>query len=126
MSVKGAPVILILVALLVRTSMPFQCACFPSGFQNFEPLMSYLDAEDIGLLSFYLLYSPPRPKMLTRCERLLSTRALILILLATGCTEINPGKFYQYYFYYYYCTVLNKIYKNICHLCNLSLIDLKS
>ena len=58
--------------------------------------MSYLDAEDTGLLSFYLLYSPPRPEKLTRCERLLSTRALTLIILATGCTEINPGKFFYH------------------------------
>ena len=99
----------------------------PSGFREFEPLMTYLNAEDTGFLTLYVLYTPKKPRKLERCEKLWRKQSLILVLLLLAGIEQNPGEFYQYHFYYYYyCVVLNKICKNICHLYNLSLTDLKS
>ena len=91
MPIKGALVILILVALVVRSTTPIKRRCTLSGFLNFEPLMTYLDAEDTGLSWMYMLYSPPRPKKLSCCQMMLRTRSLLLILLAIGCVESNSG-----------------------------------
>ena len=70
-----------------------------TGFQHFQPFMTFRDAEDTGLLWMYALYSPPRPKKLTRNEKLLNTRLLIVILLIVGGIECHPGEFYGYYFF---------------------------
>ena len=100
MVAKGGLFVLILVALVMRASTPIKQSCSPSGFQHFEPLMTFTEAEDTGLLSFYVLYSPPRPKKLSHVEMLLRTRSLIMILLLIGCVESHPGEFYEYCFYY--------------------------
>ena len=100
MVAKGGLLVLILVVLLVRTSTPIRRGSFPTGYRELEPLMSYRDAEDTGLLSFYLLYTPPRPKKLSHCQMMLRTRSLLLILLAIGCVEANPGKFLKFFYYY--------------------------
>ena len=100
MVAKGGLLVLILVSLLVRKSTPIERCCFPTGYRELEPLMSYRDAEDTGLLGFYVMYSPPRPKKLSRCDTLLRTRTLILLLLLIGCIESHPGEFYKYYFYH--------------------------
>ena len=84
----------------MRASKPIKRSCSPSGFRHFEPLMTFTEAEDTGLLSFYVLYSPPRLRKLSRVEMLLRTRSLIMILLLIGCVESHPGEFYKYYFYY--------------------------
>ena len=100
MAVKGALFILVLTALVVRSSTPIERQCFSSGFLRFEPFMSFRDVEDTGLLWMYVLYTPPRPKKLSCTHILLRTRSLILIILLIGCVESYPGEFYKYYFYY--------------------------
>ena len=100
MAVKRALFVSVLTALVVRSSTPIERQCFSSGFLRFEPFMSFRDAEDTGLLWMYVLYTPPRPKKLSRTHILLRTRSLILIILLIGCVESNPGEFYKYYFYY--------------------------
>ena len=62
MPIKGGLFIIIVTALIVRSSTPIKRSCIPSGFENFEPFMTFLDSEDTGLLGFYILYSPARPK----------------------------------------------------------------
>ena len=91
MPIEGGLFVIIVTALIVRSLTPIKRSCIPSGFENFEPFMTFRDAEDTGLLGFYVLYSPPRPKKLTRCEMLLRTRSLIMILLLIGCVESHPG-----------------------------------
>ena len=92
MPIKGGLFVIIVFSLVVRSLTPIKRSCIPSGFENFEPFMTFRDAEDTGLIGFYVLYSPPRPKNLTRCEMLLRTRSLIMILLLTGCVESHPGE----------------------------------
>ena len=113
MPIKGGLFVLILVALAIRSSTPIKRGCSPTGYKEYEPFMSFTEAEDTGLLGFYLLYSPPRPKKLSRVEMLLRTRSLIMILLLIGCVESHPGEFYKYYFYYSSHTVQVKTQKNI-------------
>ena len=103
MVAKGGLLVLILVVLLVRMR-----GCFPTGYRELELLMSYRDAEDTGLLGFYVMYSPPRPKKLSRCDTLLRTRTLILLLLLIGCIESHPGEFYKYHFYHLLLCCLEK------------------
>ena len=93
MVAKGGLFVLILVALVMRTSTPIKRGCSPTGHREFEPLMMFREAEDTGLLWMYALHSLPRQKKLTNCEILLKTRSLILILLLTGSTESHPGEF---------------------------------
>ena len=95
MPIKGALVVLILTALAMRTCTTIKRSCAPLGFREFETFMTYLNAEDTGLTWMYMLYSPPRPKKLSLCQTLLKTRSLLLILLAIGCVETNPGEFYR-------------------------------
>ena len=96
----------------------------PKWFENFEPFITYLDAEDTGLLGFYVLYSPPRPKKLTHCDMLLRTRSLILILLLIGCLRVTQVSFHKYYFLLFQPRCFGSILeKYIC--ANLSLIALK-
>ena len=64
MPIKGGLFVLILVALVMRTSTPIKRGCSPFGFQHFEPLMTFTEAEDTGLLGFYVLYSPKKPRKL--------------------------------------------------------------
>ena len=92
MPIKGGLFIIIATALIVRSLTPIKSSCTPSGFENFEPFMMFRDAEDTGLLVFYILYSPQKPKKLTRCEMLLRKRSLIMILLLIGCVESHPGE----------------------------------
>ena len=92
MPIKGGLFVIIVTALIVQSSTPIKRSCIPSGFENFEPFMTFLDLEDTGLLGFYVLYSPSRPKKLTRCEMLLRTKSLIMILLLIGCVESHPGE----------------------------------
>ena len=73
MPIKGGLFIIIVTALVVRSLTPIKRSCIPSGFKNFEPFMTFREVEDNELLGFYVLYSPPRPKKLTRCEMLLRT-----------------------------------------------------
>ena len=89
---NGGLFVLILSALIVRSSISIKRGCTPSGFKDFQPFMTFRDGEDTGLLGFYVLYSPPRPKKLTRCEMLLRTRSLIMILLLIGCIESHLGE----------------------------------
>ena len=92
MPIKGGLFVIIVTALIIRSVMLIKRSCIPSGFENFEPFMTFRDAEDTGLLGFYILYSPPRPKKLTCCEMLLRTRSIIMILLLIGCVESHPGE----------------------------------
>ena len=92
MPIKGGLFIIIITALIVRSLKLIKRSCIPSRFENFKPFMTFRDAEDTGLLGFYVLYSPPRPKKLTRCEMLLRTRSLIMIPLLIGCVESHPGE----------------------------------
>ena len=99
MHIKCVLFVFIVTALILRTSMPIKRGCAPTGFQHFEPLMSYGDAEDTGLLGLYVLYSPKKPRKLDRCEKLWRTRNLILMLLLIAGIEPHPGEFlYKYYF----------------------------
>ena len=70
MPIKGVLLVLMVTTLIHRTSIPIKRGCVPTGFQHFEPLMSYRDAERTGLLGLYVLYSPKKPKKLDRCEKL--------------------------------------------------------
>ena len=87
-----------------------------TGFQHFQPFMTFRDAEDTGLLWMYALYSPPRPKKLTRNEKLLNTRSLTVILLIVGGIECHPGEFYGYYFFIQCHTVYVKAHKSISEI----------
>ena len=60
MVAKGGLFVLILVALVMRTSTPIKRGCSPSGYREYEPLMSFRDPEDTGLLWMYVLYSPKK------------------------------------------------------------------
>ena len=100
MVATGGLFVLILVALIIRSSSPIKRGCSPTGYKEYEPLMTFTEAENAGLIAFYVLYSPPRPKKLSREEMLLRTRSLIVILLLIGCVENHPGEFCKYYFYY--------------------------
>ena len=99
MVAKGGLFVLILVALVMRSSTPIKRSCIPSGYREFEPLMSYRDADDTGL-GLYVLYSPKKPHKLERCEKLWRRRCLILMLLLIAGIEQNPGESYEYCFYY--------------------------
>ena len=89
---NGGLFVLILSALVVRSSASRKRGCTPSGFKDFQPFITFREAEDTGLLGFFVLYSPPRPKKLKRCEMLLRRRSLIMILLLIGCVESHPGE----------------------------------
>ena len=93
MTIKGGLFVLVLTALVVRSSTPIARQCFPSGFLCFQPLMQFKNAEDTGFLWMYVLYTPPRPKKLSRSHILLRTRSLILVILLIGCVESNPCEF---------------------------------
>ena len=92
MPIKSVLFVLIITALVVRSSKPIKRGCNPSGFRHFETFMTFRDAQDTGMLWIYALYSPPRPKKLSRCQMILRTRSLIIILLLIGCVESHPGE----------------------------------
>ena len=57
MPISGGLFVLIFTALVERSSTPIIWGCIPNGFLEFEP---FVDAEDPGLLCFYILYYSPR------------------------------------------------------------------
>ena len=94
MPIKGALLVLIVVvALAIRTLTPVQRGCTPIGFREFEPLLQFKNPEDAGLLWMYALYTPPKPKKLSRTDMLLRTRSLIVTLLIIAGIESHPGEF---------------------------------
>ena len=95
MPIKGGLFVLILVALAMRTSTPIKRGCSPTGYEEYEPLMTFAETEDTGLLGLYVLYSPKKPHKLDRCEKLWRKRCLILMLLLIAEIESNPGEFYK-------------------------------
>ena len=99
MAAKGGLFILIITALAMRTCTPIKWSCAPLGFQEFEPLMMYLNAEDTGFLTLYVLYTPKKPRKLERCEKLWCKRSLILMLLLLAGIEQTLVSFYKYLFF---------------------------
>ena len=95
MPIKGGLFVLILVALAMRTSIPIKRGCSPTGYEEYEPLMTFSETEDTGFLGLYVLYSPKKPRKLDRCEKLWRKRCLILMLLLVAGIESNPGEFYK-------------------------------
>ena len=93
MAVKGVLFVLIGTFLVVRSLTPIKWSCISSGFEDFQSLMTFRGMEDTGLLWMYAFNNPPRPKKLTRNEKLLNTRSLIVILLIIGGIESHPGEF---------------------------------
>ena len=93
MVAKGGLFVLVVTALVLQSTTPIKRTCIPSGFREFEPLMTYLDAEDTGFLTLYFLYTPKKPRKLERGEKLWCKRSLILMLLLLAGIEQNPGEF---------------------------------
>ena len=91
MPIKGVLFVLIGTFLVIRSSTPIKCV--PSGFKDFQPLMTFIEAKDTGLLGFYALYTPKKPRKLERCQKLWCKRSLILMLLLLSGIESNPGEF---------------------------------
>ena len=94
MVAKGRLFVLVITALILRSTMPIKQTYIPSGFREFEPLMTYLNAEDTGFLTLYVLYTSKKPRKLEHCEKLWCKRSLILMLLLLAGIEQNPGEFY--------------------------------
>ena len=92
MPIKGGLFILILVALIMRTSMPIKWSCAPCGYKDYLPLMLFTEEEDTGLLWMYALYSPKKPRKLGQCEKLWRKCCLILMLLLIAGIESNPSE----------------------------------
>ena len=55
MVAKGCIFVLILVSLVIRSSTPIKRGCSPTGYEEYEPLMTFTEAEDTGLLGLYVL-----------------------------------------------------------------------
>ena len=85
--------VLIIVTLMVRCTLPIYRGCAPTGLHPCQPFVHFRNPMDTGLLWMYALYSPPIPKKLSRVEMLLRTRSLIVILLIIKSVESNPGEF---------------------------------
>ena len=92
MVAKSGIFVLVVTALVLRSTTPIKRTCIPSGFREFEPLMAYLDVEDTGFLTLYVLYTPKKPRKLERCKKLWRKRSLILMLLLLAGIEQNPGE----------------------------------
>ena len=122
MVAKGGLLVLILVALFIRSCSPIKRGCSPCGYKEYQSLMTFTEAEHTGLLGFYVLYSPPRPKKLSRVEMLLRTRSLIMILLLIGCVESHPGEFYVIFIIQ---AALFRLKRRKIYPCNLSPTTLK-
>ena len=99
MPIKGVIFVLVGTFLLVRSSTPIKWSCVPSGFLHFQPLMTFTEAKDTGLLGFYVLYTPKKPRKLERCHKLWRKRSLILMLLLISGIESIPGEFICILFY---------------------------
>ena len=67
-AVKGVLFVLIGTFLVVCSLTPINWSCVSSGFKDFQPLMTFRDVEDTGLLWMYNFNNPPRPKKLIRNE----------------------------------------------------------
>ena len=99
MPIKGGLFVITVTALAMRTCTPIKWSCAPLGFQEFEPLMTYLNAEDTGFLTLYVLNTPKKPRTLERCEKLWRKLSLILMLLLFSGIEQNPGEFLEISFF---------------------------
>ena len=64
MAAKGGLFVLILVALFIRSSTPIKRGCSPCVYKEYEPLMTFTEAEDTGFLGLYVLYTPKKPRKL--------------------------------------------------------------
>ena len=93
MSIKGALLVVILVALMDQVVLPIYRGCAPTGFHSCQPFVHFRNPTDMGLLWMYALYSPPISKKLSPAKMLLSTRSLIVILLIIRSVKSNPGEF---------------------------------
>ena len=62
MVAKGRLFVLVITALILRSTMPIKRTYIPSGFREFGPLMTYLNAEDTGFLTLYVLYTSKKPR----------------------------------------------------------------
>ena len=118
MPVKSGLFALIITAVVVRSSTPIKRGCYPSGFRHFETFMTFRDAEDTGMLWMYALYSPLRPKKLSRCQMILRTRSLIITLLLIGCVESHPGELLQVLFFIILAALFLSNFRKV-HVCNL-------
>ena len=93
MPIKGALLVLIVVALAIQISTTVQRTCTPIGFREFEALLQFKNPWDSGLLWMYALHTPPRPKKLSCADIQLRTRSLIVALLIIAGIESHPGEF---------------------------------
>ena len=62
MPIKGGLFVLILVALAMRTSVPIKRGCSPTGYEEYEPLMTrggVMTLHDYGYLPPEVLNSYP-------------------------------------------------------------------
>ena len=69
MTIKGILFTVIVAALGLRYMSPTFIGCAPLGYEEFRPLIQFYDAEETGLILMYVLYTPHRPKKLTRNEK---------------------------------------------------------
>ena len=113
MPIKGVLFLLIVVALILRTSTPIKRGYSQTGFQDFEQLIEFIEAEDTGFLGLYVLYNEKKSRNLERCEELWHKRCLILMLFLIAGIEQNPGEFMNITFMGQRRTVLVKTQKNI-------------
>ena len=74
---NGGLFVVIVTALVVRSSISIKRSCTLNGFKDYHPFMTFRDPEDTGMLWMYALYFPPRPKKLSRCQMILRTKSLI-------------------------------------------------
>ena len=70
MPIKGVLFVLIGTFLVIHSSTPIKWSCIPSGLKDFQPLMTFIEVKDTGLLEFYALYTPKKPHKLERCQKL--------------------------------------------------------
>ena len=61
-----------------------------TGFHPCQTFMNFRNPEETALLWMHVMYSPNQCKKITRAEKLLNTRALIVILLSIGGIESHP------------------------------------
>ena len=89
---NGGLFVLILSALVVRSSASRKRGCTPSGFKDFQPFITFREAEDTGLLGFYILYSPPRPKKVDTLRDAAKNEIVHNDSLIDCCVESHPGE----------------------------------
>ena len=93
MSIKGALLVVIPVALMDGVTLSIYRGRAPTGFLPCEPLLQFRNPEDTGLLWMYVLYTPHRPKKLTHADKLFGTCALIVMLLIISGIESHLVRF---------------------------------